>query len=368
MRLGCTQPAQSPGRYTDAVRRLSDKLHYLYSADERYWYDTRPNLRREMEHRMQRCDKPEAYLPEIQNRLERMIGKGGVIGGVHVFRDDADVPDDRQLRLVVLPPDHAHIGREKDSRAVQLAGRYLQRRGAQLRLNQNQLLFLAADREAYSQLRQHTRAFLAWNSIVNDAEQLNLDPYHQKQATASQQTAEDRVKESLLQTYAWLLAPRQELSPRGELMELVWEDEKVERGGQSFGDNLQQAAIDAEMVIPKWAPVHLRRLCGGPRCGIAPEPMGGTCDREQGSKVFLYKQIALAPRAGRNAMRADVTSPCPRCEGCGQVVGTGRDELPWNRFEAVPLRLMLERVLGLQRPYDCPACSGAGRVPKVAAA
>ena len=260
VRLGCAQPPQSPGRYTDAVRRLSDKLHYLYSGNERYWYDTRPNLRREMEDRQQRFDAVETYLPEIRSRLEGLLPKGGLLGGVHVFREDGDVPDDHHLRLVVLSPDHAHRRREKESGAIQRAAAYLQHRGAQPRLHQNRLLFLAADADAYAQLRVHTRAYLAWDSIVRDAEQLNLDPYHQKQAKENRQTAEARMREALLQTYCWLLAPRQELSAKGDLLAQAWEEERLERGGQTLTETLQQAAVDAEMVVPRWAPVHLKRV------------------------------------------------------------------------------------------------------------
>ena len=259
VRLGAAQPPQSPGRYSDAVRRLSDKLHYLYSGNDRYWYDTRPNLRREMEDRQQRFSEAATYLPEIQKRLEGLVRKGGVLGGVHVFRDDADVPDDHALRLVVLPPDVAHRRREGGA-ATERAADYLQHRGSQPRLNQNRLLFLAADADAVVQLRHHTRAFLAWDSIVGDAEQLNLDPYHQRQARENRQTAEARMMEALQQAYSWLLAPRQELSGKGELLPLSWDEERVDRGGRSFSESLQQAAVEAEMVIPRWAPVHLARI------------------------------------------------------------------------------------------------------------
>ena len=45
--LGCAQPGQQIGMFKDALRRLSDRLHYLNSANNRFWFDTRPNLRRE---------------------------------------------------------------------------------------------------------------------------------------------------------------------------------------------------------------------------------------------------------------------------------------------------------------------------------
>lgn len=260
IRLGCAQPPQSPGRYTDAVRRLSDKLHYLYSGNDRYWYDTRPNLRREMEDRTQRFDRTVTYYPEIQKRLERLVSRSGLFGGVHVFREDNDVPDDSHLRIVVLAPEHAHRRREKDSHAIKRATANLQQRGQQPRLNQNRLLFLAADAEAFPQLRLYTRTYLAWDSIVQDREQLNLDPYHQKQAEASRKQAEDRMGEAILHTYCWLLAPYQELSGQGELQPVFWEEGQVERSGQRFVENLERTATEMEMVVPRWSPVHLKNI------------------------------------------------------------------------------------------------------------
>jgi hypothetical protein len=58
--LGCLQPGQTSSLYSDALNRLADQLHYLNSSGDRtmdatrYWFDTRANLRREMEVRKKR--------------------------------------------------------------------------------------------------------------------------------------------------------------------------------------------------------------------------------------------------------------------------------------------------------------------------
>ena len=102
--LGCAQPGQQTGVFKDALRRLSDHLHYLNSANNRFWFDTRPNLRREMEERKRRFQDRDDVVPAIRERLERSCATG-VFGGIHVFTPSSDVPDDWSLRLVVLPPD-----------------------------------------------------------------------------------------------------------------------------------------------------------------------------------------------------------------------------------------------------------------------
>ena len=88
--------------YKDALRAIVDKLQYLNSANSRYWFDTRPNLRREMEDRKRRFNDKEDVFPFVRDKLRFA---SGVFGGVHGFTNSGDVPDDWSLRLVLLAPD-----------------------------------------------------------------------------------------------------------------------------------------------------------------------------------------------------------------------------------------------------------------------
>ena len=107
-------------------RRLTDRLHYLYTGNERYWFDLRTNLRREMEDRMHRYDEKSNLYPEVKERLERLV-KSGLFSGIHVFTEGKDVPDKigSDLRLVVLSPDHGHRRKDGASRATQAAQQIL---------------------------------------------------------------------------------------------------------------------------------------------------------------------------------------------------------------------------------------------------
>jgi len=152
VRLGCAQPGQSLGHFDDALRCLSDRLHHLYSGKDRYWFDLRPNLRREMEERMSRFDDREHVLPALQTRVRRMLASG-VFGGIHVFAPHGDISDDYELRQVVLPPGAAHIRKNKTSPAIAAAAEMLNRRGEQPRVHQNRLIFLAADQDLVANLK-----------------------------------------------------------------------------------------------------------------------------------------------------------------------------------------------------------------------
>ena len=158
--LGVLQPGQQISIYKDALRRLSDRLHYLNTGDSRFWFDVRPNLRREMEDRKRRFTVREHFLPEVQNRLRGLI-HGTTFAGIHIFTPSADVPDDWKMHLVILPPT-APYSRGAGPLATKAALEILNSRGDQPRMKRNRLLFLAADAESTARLDDLVCSFKAW--------------------------------------------------------------------------------------------------------------------------------------------------------------------------------------------------------------
>jgi predicted AAA+ superfamily ATPase len=122
--LGCLQPGHPSAVFSDALNRLADRLHYLNSSGDkahdttRFWFDTRANLRREMEDRKRRFDDKTEVRGKIAEALKRGAGNATFFDGVHIFTPHGDVPDDSALRLVVLPPDRWY-SREEPSLAVE---------------------------------------------------------------------------------------------------------------------------------------------------------------------------------------------------------------------------------------------------------
>src|SRR5208283_3631267 len=106
--LGCLQPGQASVIYSDALNRLADRLHYLNSSGDkvqdatRFWFDTRANLRREMEDRKKRFDDKTEVRTKTAEVLKKLTASVTFFDGVHIFTAHADVPDDTSLRLVLL--------------------------------------------------------------------------------------------------------------------------------------------------------------------------------------------------------------------------------------------------------------------------
>ena len=68
VRLAAVQPGEQVSVFNDALSQLSDRLTYLYRQDRRYWYDTRPNLRRTVEERAQQYQDD-----EVEREIERRV-------------------------------------------------------------------------------------------------------------------------------------------------------------------------------------------------------------------------------------------------------------------------------------------------------
>lgn len=258
--LGVSSPGQSIGVFKDALRRLSDTLHYLNHANDRYWLDTRPNLRREMEDRKRRFKDQDDVFPTLRERLQRGFATG-VFGGIHVFTASGDVPDDFALRLVVLPPDAA-FARSGQSAAVDRATEILKKRGEQPRFKQNRLIFLAADQDTVGRLKDQVRSWLAWQSIVTDSKdlKLNLDMFQARQANKSLEDANETLRRTIRETYKWVLAPMQEARPGKGLSELQWEHFQINAGAQNWSQEIERVLKENEILIGEWAPVHLHKV------------------------------------------------------------------------------------------------------------
>lgn len=256
--LGAAQPGEVIGHYKDGVRAIVDRLQYLNSANNRYWFDTRPNLRREMEDRKRRFDDHEHVFPLMRDKLRFAPG---VFEGIHVFTNSADVPDDWSLRLVVLPPT-APFGPSASRLAIERAAEVLKSRGDQPRQKQNRLIFLAADADSVSRLKDQVRSLLAWQTIVSDVKEarLNLDQLQSKQAQKSLDDAGEALGRMVKECYKWLLAPMQTAKPGSGVSETTWEHFQVNPAAVNRTQEIERILKENELLITEWSPIHLANM------------------------------------------------------------------------------------------------------------
>ena len=81
-----------------------------------------------------------------------------------------DVPDDMEMKLVVIDCNDPHIARDTNSPAYQKAKEILTTKGTSQRLYRNTLIFLAPDKTRLEELKVAIRSYLAWATILKDKE------------------------------------------------------------------------------------------------------------------------------------------------------------------------------------------------------
>jgi predicted AAA+ superfamily ATPase len=256
--LGVMQPGEQLGWYKDALDRLNDRLHYLNKANDRFYLDTRPNLRRTMEDRRKHIptDVVSTY---VRTTLQRQLNPT-LFDGVHVFTSNHDIPDDTALRLVVLSDKDSYFSESSESAALLSARTYLKQRGDQPRLYQNRLVFLAVDNDSARNMRDQIRTALAWQSLVTDTMEarLNLDQYQLKQARQNQDQSLEAARHSVMEAYRWLMVPSQTASA-GNVGSIELDLRQVS-ASQGVSAELERILKEHEDVITAWAPIHLANI------------------------------------------------------------------------------------------------------------
>jgi predicted AAA+ superfamily ATPase len=268
VKLGCVMPGESPAVFGDALRRLAAAATYLYQDGPRYWYSTQPTVTKLAEDRAEQLKRdPDKVVHELDKRLRADLRKMGDFHRVHPMPvSSADVPDDLDARLVVLGVDHAY-SKEPDNAAETAAKAIFETRGNAPRLYRNTIVFLAADKTRLQDLDEAVRKFLAWESILDEKDRLDLSPHQVKQAETQRTAADGVVTARLPETYQWLLVPTQ-ANPQApvtwQTIRLAGQDALAERASrklrsdESLVVNYASSSLRMEMDrVPLWRGNHV---------------------------------------------------------------------------------------------------------------
>jgi len=252
VKLGCVQPGETVATFGDAIRRLTDRATYLYVDGSRYWYSTQPTVTRLADDRANQLHGHD-ILDEIVSRLRDEARVRGDFHRVHACVSGSDISDEHEVRLVVLGPEHPHSKGQSDNAALKEAQGILDNRGNSPRSYKNTLVFLAGDASRLKDLQTAIRQFLAWKSIWNEREQLNLDPFQSKQADTKCKNADDTVNVRIPEAYQWLLVPNQP-DPKGSL---EWTEIRLQ-GSDSLALRASKKLKSEEMLLVQMGGVRLR--------------------------------------------------------------------------------------------------------------
>ena len=310
IKLGCVQPGEPVGQFADALRRLSNEARYLYVDGSRYWYSLDPNVTRLAADRavsdFSDIDVDEEIKVRIKNQSKK--GKIGNFAAIQTFANGpGDVPDDDEgVRLAVLKPDSTHSYNDEKSKAVELAEKILQQRESGPRLNRNLLVFLAAEANRIGDLRNATRSFLAWNSIVDD-QKLGLSAHQQNHAEVRKRETSEQVDNQILETFNLVLSPSQNPSDS----KLKWQSLRTAGIGE-LGERVSRKLESEEKLIPHYSGVRVKMDLDGKNLWS-----------ERGDLLIasLWEYYARHPHMPRLASRAVLNS----------AISDGTAKLNWQQ-------------------------------------
>lgn len=253
IRLATLQPGEPAAVFGDGLRRMSNQLMYLYTDGSRYWYDTRPTVNRIAQDRAQNIPADLVY-QEAFDRLRNLKYRREDFAAVHVSpQTSADVADEWRARVVVLGPEHAHKRTADRSPALEFAQEILENRGNAPRLYRNMLVFIAPDLNDSIAYEKALREYLAWKSIHEEADPLNLDVQQRRQVNTNLEKTNKTVELRLQETYSWLLVPAQPEATG----DIEWQAFRI-AGQDNFYDRAVRKLRQGEQLINRWSPDNLR--------------------------------------------------------------------------------------------------------------
>lgn len=256
IRLGIVQPGESIADFNDALSNLRNSLTYLYSdsAGNRYWYDTRPTLRKTASDRSSQMAASDVEY-EIEKRL-REFRKESPFSALHICpSSSSDVSDEQSLRLVVLKPSDTYNKGIRENNAIKRADEILNTRGNSPRTYRNMLVFVAADNEKMNDLDRAVRDLLAWQSIKKDSASLNLDAAQNAETKENIEKCDKAVALRVQEAFCWMLVP--EIDNKSDKKMIIWNTVYIS-GNNPVISKAAAKLIQDGQAITKWAPTLLK--------------------------------------------------------------------------------------------------------------
>jgi len=258
IRLGVVQPGENIAVFNDALNTLRNSLSFLYTnpSGDRFWYDSRPTLRKTADDRATQVSSSDVEY-EIENRLKVLQRENKKpFAGVHICpASSLDVPDEQSARLVILRSTDEFKASNQHNSAMTAVKDILNNRGNTPRIYRNMLAFIAPDQDLMTNLKQAVRLYIAWKSIKDDSEDLNLDAAQNRETENNLRRANETVEARIKEAYCWLLVPY--IDKNADMKTIVWDTIRISGGNEGIIQKAAKKMIQNETIITQWAPALL---------------------------------------------------------------------------------------------------------------
>jgi len=304
--LGCVQPGEQPGKFTDALKHLSNESTHLYGEGSQYWYQLQPNVNRVATERAETISDYDAD-EEVGRRLQKSAGRQRYpFVSVPIFPvGPGDVDDsDEGVSLVILPIEQEHVRKDKHSPAIRAAEVILGQRSAGPRQHGNLLVFLAVVGKRVEELRQAARFYLSWKSIDDEWELLNLSSHQRNQAAAKLKDASQTVDSRINEAFQYILTPHKQAGTRKN----DWQESKISRSGHgSLPERVAARLKSEEQLIDSYSGVRVRMDLDG-KSGAGVSLWSSRGDKTLGELWSTYSKFTYMPRLANFGVLATAIS------------------------------------------------------------
>ena len=259
--LGCAVPSQTLSVYDDALARLRNQLHYLFSNGTQFWFDTRPNLKREMEYRKEKVDD---YTRDAKLRTfaKKIFVKDRYLT-IYIFPNDDEIPewDQEGLQLVILPPcEDCTYDSHNSKKLNEQIRKILQKRGEQARSRCNRLIFGTPGSYAIvKQLIDACNTLLAWEEIQKDfkEDRLNLDNYQSREVNNELEQSRKRLENDFKSCYTCVMIPKEGKQNLADFNVIRLENSNF---SEPIVPRISTKLVRADEIIEVWNPADLYDL------------------------------------------------------------------------------------------------------------
>lgn len=261
--LGCAIPKQTLSTYDDALARLRDQLHYLFTNGTQYWFDTHPNLRRQMEYRRERIKSDtQIQYQKLHSCATRLFNSERLLT-VYIFPNSDEVPEWTHdgLQLVVLFPSTDLTYEKNNTKALfEHARNILEKRGEQARSKRNRIIFLTLDKySSVNQINEDCCKLLAWEEIQKDSDELriNLDSRQKNDVRNDLAQAKKCLDDDFKSYYTGLLIPKEGKQNQVDFTYIRLESSNF---SEQIVPRVLRKLINSDEFIERWNPNDLFEL------------------------------------------------------------------------------------------------------------
>jgi len=180
---------------TDALELLKERLFYLQTDGDRYYFTNQPNLNRILLMRMENIDE-KVVLKEERELLQKSINSKESKFKIYIWEENSyNIPDNEDFKLIILKEGNKELMKE-----------IVRNKGGTPRVNGNTIFFLYPSEHQRAILHNEIRKYLAYKSIDED-NTLTLKEEQRKQVKNKLKELESSLKDSLFNSYRYVGVP-----------------------------------------------------------------------------------------------------------------------------------------------------------------